>query len=524
MDRERPASLPCRWPEHLGETAFVLLAGGLIGHRRATGPDIGCLGRHALSCRNAETERAHCLFPRHKAAKLMRLISVFAFCGVIACAPLPSQEVSKGFVEPASSGYTSPVSKDFAPTPGSLALRSNTEIAADFIDLEFRMESGRALSSLTRFDGPISVALQGDVPSTARTDLSRLIARLRTEAGLDIRASEPDEKASIVINFHPRAEIQRVVPSAACFVVPRAMTLAEYRARRNTSFVDWATLTRRETVAIFVPSDTSPQEVRDCLHEEMAQAMGPLNDLYRLSDSVFNDDNFNTVLTGFDMLVLRVHYSADLANGMTETDVAARLPAVLARLNPAGEIAGSRPAQIGPRSWNTAVAQAFGRGAGRQAGADAMLALARAQGWQDSRLGFAYFATGRVNAASDPQVAISAFSQAAKVYRSLPGAAIHAAHVDTQMAVLALSAGQPEQALQFADRAIPIVRKAENASLLATLMLIQAEALSALGRDDDARAVRLDSQGWARYGFGEETHVRARASEIAAIAARGGRS
>jgi len=34
----------------------------------------------------------------------------------------------------------------------------------------------------------------------------------------------------------------------------------------------------------------SPQEVRDCLHEELAQALGPLNDLYRLPDSVFNDD------------------------------------------------------------------------------------------------------------------------------------------------------------------------------------------------------------------------------------------
>ena len=28
---------------------------------------------------------------------------------------------------------------------------------------------------------------------------------------------------------------------------------------------------------VFVPADASPQELRDCLHEELAQALGPLN-------------------------------------------------------------------------------------------------------------------------------------------------------------------------------------------------------------------------------------------------------
>ncbi len=455
----------------------------------------------------------------------MRLISVFALCAVVACAPLPSQEVSKNFVDPTVRTLARPAAQGFATVAASLPVRSNTEIAADFLDLEFRMESGRTLPALSRFDGPITVAITGDVPATARTDLARLITRFRNEAGLDMRMAESGRPASITIQFYPRAEMNRVVPTAACFVVPRAMTLAEYRTRRNTAYVDWATLSRREAVSIFVPSDTSPQEVRDCLHEEVAQAMGPLNDLYRLSDSVFNDDNFNTVLTGFDMLMLKLHYAPELSNGMNEAEVAARLPALLARLNPAGQFAGTRPGPIAPRSWNAAVAQAFGKGAAaRAAGADAMLALAKAQGWRDGRLGFAYFAKGRVNAATNPQVAVAAFTEAGRIYRSLPGAAIHAAHVDMQMAALALAAGQPEQAIQFVDRAIPVVTRAENASLLATLMLVKAEAFEATGRDDAARAVRLDSQGWARYGFGAEPQVRARMSEIAALAARGSRS
>ena len=156
-------------------------------------------------------------------------------------------------------------------------------------------------------NGAAVVALTGDVPNTAPAELARLISRFRSEAGLDISPATSVAEASVTIDFQPRAQLQRVVPTAACFVVPRVRSFAEYKAARNSPEVDWTSMTVRHNVAIFVPSDTSPQEVRDCLHEELAQAMGPLNDLYHLPDSVFNDDNFNSVLTGFDMLILRMH-------------------------------------------------------------------------------------------------------------------------------------------------------------------------------------------------------------------------
>jgi hypothetical protein len=35
--------------------------------------------------------------------------------------------------------------------------------------------------------------------------------------------------------------------------------------------------------------------------------------------------------------------------------------------------------------------------------------------------------------------------------------------------------------------------------------------------------MRLDSLGWARYGFGPEAQVRARMAEVAALGARGRR-
>ena len=65
------------------------------------------------------------------------------------------------------------------------------------------------------------------------------------------------------------------------------------------------------------------------------------------------------------------------------------------------------------------------------------------------------------------------------------------------------------------------MRQAQNAALLATLMLIKSEAYVHQGRTAEARALRLDSMGWARYGFGAEGQMRARMAEISALAARG---
>ncbi|AMY68972.1 hypothetical protein AKL17_1720 [Frigidibacter mobilis] len=365
------------------------------------------------------------------------------------------------------------------------------------------------------------------MPPTARTDIDRLAARLRAEARIPLRVAEgppPAAGNAIVVEFLPRAQMQALVPEAACFVVPRIGSWDEYRAARRSARLDWATLTVRQRAAVFIPSDTSPQEIRDCLHEEVAQALGPLNDIYRLPDSVFNDDNFHAILTGFDMLVLRLYYAPELANGMTRAEVAARLPALLARVNPGGgSAAQSAPADPTPRAWIDAVERALGPRASEAARRDAArraVAIAQASGWSDGRAGFSWFALGRLSLSGDLGTAFTAFLRAALIYRARPGMEIQAAHVDMQLAAFALSAGQAEDTLTFVDRSLPVVAQAENAALLATLMLLRAEALELLGRSSEARAVRLDAMGWARYGFGPEPEVRRRVAEIAALSPR----
>ena len=403
-------------------------------------------------------------------------------------------------------------------SPGP-ATRPNAEIARDFLDLAFELESGRPVPRLTRFDEPITVRLVGPIGPVARRDLAALLARLRSEARIDIRMTTRDT-ANIVIEAVPSRTLSRVAPNAACFVVPRVQSWSELRAARGTAILDWTTLERRDRAAIFVPSDATPQETRDCLHEELAQALGPLNDLYRLPDSVFNDDNIHAVLTGFDMLVLRAFYDPALRNGMSRDDVAARIPAILARLNPRGQRDASGFASKTTPEWKREMENALtDRLSNRRRRLAALRAIdiGEARGWTGTRAGFAQYAYGRLQIANDPSAALGAFSIANRAYAQAPETRLHNGFISVQLAAFALMSGNADATIAITENAIPVVRSHENAALLALLMMFQAEALDFKGDTEAGTKVRMDSLGWALYGFGSREEVVDRLNEIASL-------
>ncbi len=436
-----------------------------------------------------------------------------------ACMPVSPTDSAATRAAPLNTASTLPPMKSFAVPRPVAPVASNTDLARDFLDLSFMLESGRPLKTFTRFEGPISVRVTGAPPSSLAPDLRRLLHRLRTEAGIDIALTDAPA-ANITVQAVSRAEIRNALPQAACFVVPNVSSLSEYRSKRRSREVSWSQLSSREKLAIFLPNDSSPQEMRDCLHEELAQAIGPLNDLYRLPDSVFNDDNVHTVLTGYDMTVLRAYYDPALRNGMTRAQVADRLPGILARVNPRGQgIVASRLART-PRVWIDSVQTALGPGANpaqRRAAAVEALKVASAMGWTDHRRAFSHYAMGRLLQSTDPQRALDQFVLAQRYFGGRADTALHRAYVASQLAAYSISAGNAREALYIITPHIETAARHENAALLATLLMLRAEALELSGRVTEGRDVRLDSLGWARYGFGSDWAVRAKLREIGSL-------
>ena len=443
----------------------------------------------------------------------MKCGCILALIGLLAsCAPAPMT------TPPTRAATVSalPPMRGFGDGPIVPVTRPNPEMAEDFLDLTFRMESGRAIEAMSRFEGPITVRVAASAPATLAPDLDALLGRLRREAQIDItRTDRPD--ASITVQAVPQRTLQRAVPQAACFVVPRVRDWAEFMALRKTDAVNWGSLTVRNSATIFIPADAAPQEIRDCLHEELAQALGPLNDLYRLPDSVFNDDNIHAVLTGFDMLMLQATYAPELRSGMSRAQASQVIGPILARLNPRGARGGHGSFPDTSRDWIAAMQTALTNGASpsaRRQSVERAVMIARRFNWGGPREGFSYYAMGRLQVGHDSSAALAAFNRADAVYSASPLMQIHAAHIAVQKAAFTLSAGDAIGTIALADAAIPVAARHQNAALMATLMLFKAEALDMQGDSVAAQALRVDSLGWARYGFGSDANVRDRMAEI----------
>lgn len=448
----------------------------------------------------------------------MRIVALVLIM-LTGCSALPLTELpSRGDPAPLE---LPPVKSFTMPHVSRAITASNLDLARDFLALSFNMESGKKIPNLSRFEGPVKIAFTHKPAPLLNADLVALLARLRDEAGIDIQMAKKGEEANILIETLPRRKLHATVPKAACFVVPRVRSWKEFRAARRSGALDWTTLKKRTRAVVFIPDDVAPQEARDCLHEEIAQSLGPLNDIYRLANSIFNDDNLNSVLTSTDMLMLKIYYSRDLKNGMTARDVAARLPSILKKLHPEGENVARDNAAPSDRAWIETLETALGPGSSqnkRLRSAKKSVQMAKDAKWQDNRLGFSLFALGRLALGNSPEIAIDSFTRAYNVYRALYGKDdIHTAHVALQLAAFAVSKGDTKTALGYINDSLPAVNRGQNAALLATFLMIKAEALDYDGHHTEAATVRLDGLGWARYGLGSEKTIRARLREIAAL-------
>ena len=78
--------------------------------------------------------------------------------GLAACTPAapPSGLAERSVAAPAIEAASM---NRFTPARATPPQRSNAEIAADFLALSFAMESGRPITRMTRFEGPVTIAV-----------------------------------------------------------------------------------------------------------------------------------------------------------------------------------------------------------------------------------------------------------------------------------------------------------------------------------------------------------------------------
>jgi len=395
-----------------------------------------------------------------------------------------------------------------APASGSGVARANTTVASEFMSLLFETENGTRIPRLLRYEGPVRVALD---PALAayRNDLEKVLAALRSQSGIDI--AQGNGAAQIRIQQVPAASLRRAYPTAACVVVPGVSSFSQFM---RGDYPRWSRQKALTGASVFIPDSAAPYIIRACLNEEIAQALGPVNDLYRVPSTVFNDDNVHNALTDYDFLILKALYSDALQTGMSPAAVQSRLPALFARLNPAGNRNGGAVARE-DRRWKTLIETAMNSTNPRPARISAAVkAVARARTLNDQRLIHALIIYGRLTLRSQPEIAAPAFQEAYALAQSQLGPRdLRTALAGMHMAAVAMEAGRFDEVITFSTPALATARRFNDPVMLAGLQGMRALAFHKLGQNRASEAARLDSLAQARYAFGENAVQIAAAQE-----------
>lgn len=195
-------------------------------------------------------------------------------------------------------------------------------------------------SRLRRWDGPVRMAVSfGDSVAedrrlTDRATVRAYAGRLSRITGLPITQTdaasanyhvlfigEDDRRAAgpllrqLVPGIDPTIEraLTDLDPETLCVVVA-------FSANGGWSHERAIAIIRDEHRGLFR---------RSCVHEELAQGLGLVNDSPRARPSIFNDDEEFALLTRHDELLLKILYDPRLQTGMDQQQVKAILPGII---------------------------------------------------------------------------------------------------------------------------------------------------------------------------------------------------
>jgi len=386
---------------------------------------------------------------------------------------------------------------------------SNVDHADNMIDLYYRTEWDDTRQGLAKWDKPVTVSLDSASLKDYGPFLSDYLDRLRTEGGIDIRVASPGEGAISVVTA-PADKMRRSFATAFCLVIPDHLSFDELIASLSKpDRIDWTLVEAIETARVFIPANASPYQVRACLMEEIAQALGPGNDLFYLANSIFNDDGAHVAPTSFDLLTLRVLYDPSLRPGMAMDEVRPIVRDLLDRMNPGGAGVPRGPSYHVAPEWKDTIlaSSAYGVPAATQmAMAEEAVRLSRNFSSTDPRRGFSFERLGRAYLVRNlTEKAEFAFRRAIVAYElSVGDQDVRVASARVGLAIALNEQGKNGPALTEIDLALPVLAAYDTEDRITRALKERHDAQTALGHQQEALQTALMGVDWALYTLGAD--------------------
>jgi hypothetical protein len=204
-----------------------------------------------------------------------------------------------------------------------------------------------AILVVKRFTGPVRVRVE-PLPSSrlpaaeARRRARQAEALVRTLAsrihGLRLTIVPTLAQANLLIAITDRASYRDV---GNLILHGRAGFMANTTCAGVPS---WRRDYSIERAVAIIPADIGERGFVSCVAEEFLQLLGAVNDDSSLTYSTFNDANTLAGFPLFDQLILNMLYDPRIRPGMTQAQVRAVLPTVIATVRPRVEAAARRRA------------------------------------------------------------------------------------------------------------------------------------------------------------------------------------
>lgn len=270
--------------------------------------------------------------------------------------------------------------------------------------------------------------------------------------------------------------------------------------------ISWEKVERLGKTTIFLPAFAAPVSIRECIAEEIIQALGPGNDLYGLEDSLFNDDDAHVWPTAFDLKILNILYSDNLVPGMSRKEALEAAKVALAQ-TPEGKK--KREWTSTSRLYHTE----YHRSLTSEEDTVRETALERASNFSkqlpknDHRRG-EVLRRQAIIAKNDDNIekAIALSEEAISIFRlGLPKDSPRLARLLSNYAFYLYLDDQYEEALTVLEEAQPVLAAHALESEFAFGLLLKAFAHLRSDNWVDAKSAARETIAWARYVYGADS-------------------
>ncbi len=227
---------------------------------------------------------------------------------------------------------------------------SNSVLAENFeriaLNTEYRRENDELIEEttptrLSRWEQPIRYRVIGEAATGAdRGEYRSFAQKLSGLTGLDIVQEDENPNLTILIlgPGERHAFVQQLHENGLAERMPLVVEWADdisYPCVGQIGYED--SDTGLITGAMIVIKGELEGVLRSsCIHEELTQTLGLLNDDPAVRPSIFNDDQEFALLTEHDEILLRILYDRRLRPGMDADEARPLLPEIIEEIRPGG--------------------------------------------------------------------------------------------------------------------------------------------------------------------------------------------